>query len=133
MGGVRRGRLGGSSLIELLIAVIFLGIGATTIVSAVSTGATRALYAKHRETALALVQNQIDAVRITSRTSSLTVGTTVTTGGASNIPAGVTVTTTISLVSGYTNLYDVAITATWPEKSKTDSLKVETYVRAIDA
>ena len=130
----RYAKLRGTTLTELLVAVVVLGACASIILGAVVTGKSRATYAKRRALALALCCDQIESARSQSLLGNLTAGTTVT---PVSLPGSVsvTVTTVSSLVSGYTNLYQVVSTATWNEgaSARPDLVTLTTLMRSPDA
>jgi type II secretory pathway pseudopilin PulG len=121
-------------MVEMLVAVVLLGVCTSIVLGAVVTGESRADYAKRRELAFALCGNQIANARTLSIGGTLAAGTTVSTSTLpGNIP--ITVTSVTTLMTGYTNLYQVAVTATWYENAQTrpDYATLSTLVRSPDA
>ena len=130
-------RLGGTTLVELLVAVVFIGICVSSIVSCVTNAAARSVYARRRILVLGQARTQIEQCRSTAKTSALTPGTTVLPMAITGFTGTPTMTKTITLISGYTNLYKVNISISWTEKSlganRTDTVVMETWMRAPDA
>lgn len=125
-------------MVELLVAVVFIGICVSSIVNCVQTSNKRDVYARRRILMLAQARASIEASRATARTTALTTGVTV----ANPVTAGFTGTAslikTTSLISGYANLYKVNVQISWSEPAaqgdnRSDSLTLETWMRAPDA
>ena len=80
-----------------------------------------------------VVQDAIETQRATAYSSALTAGTATTTSTPTGMSVTVTVKTVVSLVSGYSDLYSVAVTGTWSDtiiNDTTGSISVTTYMRA---
>jgi type II secretory pathway pseudopilin PulG len=129
--------LRGTTLVELLIAVVFLAICTSSILACVWNSQTQGTYANRRSAVLAAIQAQIYTARGQARLGSLTPGATTTPTAVQGLSSSLGVTTTISLWPGYTNLYLVTVSASWTEESRgvnrSDSLSISTLVRAPDA
>jgi Tfp pilus assembly protein PilV len=134
---IRVHRVRGTTLAELLVAVVFLAACTSAILGCVWSSQTQGGYASRRSAILAAVQAQIYAARAGARSSTLVVGTTTTQVTVSGLQSTVPVVTTVTLVSGYTDLYQVSVTATWTETAgsttRTDKLTIATNVRSPDA
>jgi Tfp pilus assembly protein PilV len=132
-----RKRMLGTSLAELLLVVVFLGICVGAVLGAVTSSTTRSVYAKRRVLALALARSEIDKVRALARTSTLATGSTFTSPSITGFGAAVSLQKSVSSVAGSTGVYRVSITVSWNERPngvlRVDSLNLETYVRAPDA
>ena len=129
--------LSGTTLVELLVAVVFIGICVSSIVSCVTNSAARSVYARRRILILGQARSALENSKSTAKTSALTPGTTFSVVSVSGFSGSATLTKTISLVSGYTNLYKVNVSITWTEKAlgmnRSDSMTMETWMRAPDA
>lgn len=131
-------RLGGTTLVELLVAVVFIGICVSPIVTCVTNAAARAVYARRRILMLGQARPAIETSKATARTSALTPGSQVfVLSGISGFTGTATMTKTITIVAGYTSLYKVNVTINWTEKAlginRSDSMVMETVMRAPDA
>jgi type II secretory pathway pseudopilin PulG len=131
-------RLDGTTLVELLVAVVFIGICVSSIVSCVTNAAARAVYARRRILMLGQARSAIESSRSTARTTALTTGAPIfILSGIAGFTGTATMTKTTTLVSGYTNLYKVNVTINWTEKAlginRPDSIVMETWMRAPDA
>lgn len=130
-------RLNGTTLVELLVAVVFIGICVSSIVGSVTNAAARAVYARRRILILGQARNALEQCKATAKKSALTPGTTINIWSPTGFTGTATCTQTITLISGYTNLYKVNETVTWTEKAlginRSDSMVLETWMRAPDA
>jgi Tfp pilus assembly protein PilV len=130
-------RLGGTTLVELLVAVVFIGICVSSIVSCVTNAAARSVHAKRRILILGQVRSAMESTKATAKTSALTTGPTFFVLTMPGFTGSATMSKTITLQSGYTNLYRVNITVNWTEKAlginRSDSMVMETMMRAPDA
>jgi len=131
-----RERLDGTTLVELLVAVIFIGICVSSIITCVTNAAARSVYARRRVLILGQVRSAIEQSKSTAKTSALTAGTTISVISVPGLTGNATMTKTVTVVSGYTNLYKVNVTASWTEKAlginRSDSMVMETWMRAPD-
>jgi Tfp pilus assembly protein PilV len=124
-------------MIELLVAVIILSIGATSLLTAVNASVANQSYSQRRASILASVQNTVDKARSTATGGTIITGTTTQTLTVSGIQGSVTLTKTCNLVAGYTDLYTVDVKATWTEipglnLTRADSLDLTTLIRSND-
>ncbi len=130
-------RFAGTTLIELVLAAAFLGIAAGIILQCVSSATASMDYAQRRLAALDLARDQLDATRSNGRTAALTAGTTTAQWTIPSLTTQVTVTTTIALVAGYTNLYSVQVSSSWTESQsgtpQTQTLTLSSNVEAPDS
>lgn len=127
----------GTTLAELLVAIAFIGVCAGAILACVTSSSTRSTHAKRRAIVLAQLQSEIEQVRSTAKSSSLTTGTVNTTPAMSGFTGTANMSRSITLVSGYTNLYRVLVQMNWTEQTssgqRSETLLLETNVRAPDA
>src|SRR5579872_7393982 len=98
-----------------MVAVGFLGAGAIALLTCVNTALSRELYSQRRALILAATQNQMDVARSQASFGTIATGSSIKMASAPGLEAGVTITTSIALQSGYTDLYLVNVTATWNE------------------
>ena len=131
-------RLGGTTLVELLVAVVFIGICVSSIVTCVTNAAARSVYGRRRILMLAQARAAIESSKASAKSSSLSTGTFISAlSGIQGFTGTATMTKTVNLVTGYTNLYKVNVTISWTEKAlginRSDSLVLETWMRAPDA
>jgi type II secretory pathway pseudopilin PulG len=121
----------GTTLAELLVATVFLGICAASILGAVTSAIAHTGQAERRSFALGAAEASIEALRASHISSSPSTGSTIDTiplpGGRSG-----TRTRVVALVSGYTDLYTVTVTLSWTESFGPDTITIETLVRAPD-
>ena len=131
---VKRKRVkSGFTLVELLCCLAFLSLAVYPMLSCITYSIKSVLRAQDQMMVMGLVQDAIENQRATAYTSALTPGTTSTTSTPTGMLESVTVTTTIALVSGYTDLYSVQVTGTWQDASingTTGTITVTTYMRA---
>ena len=126
------------TLVELLVAVVFIGICVSSIISCVTNAAARAVYARRRVILLGYARSAIESTRSSAKASALTTGLTMSViSGVPGFTGSATLSKNITLQSGYTNLYKVNVTINWTEKAlginRSDSMVLETYMRAPDA
>ena len=117
-----------------MLAVVFLGLCASSILTCVTSTARRLRETEQREQVLTYLETQIEALASSSRktppaalnsTSSLTL---------TGISRQVTIDKVISLVPGTSDLYLVDLKATWYDTANMSDnqrvLRLTTYVRA---
>lgn len=123
----------GTSLVEILIAVVFLAVCASAILDAVWTGNLQASYAMRRTRVMGLLQDQLESLRGYAASGSLATAT----ASASTTPPGfvgpVSISGTIHLETNSLTLYDVTVTATWTEEgsfgTRTDTASLSTVIK----
>ena len=112
----------GTSLAELLVAIIFIASCAGAILGSVSGSVQRSGYAKRRALALSQAKSTIESLRSTVSLTGF--------GGP------VAQTRVISAISGHTNLFRVNVRITWADRggggSRSDDLTLETILRCPD-
>ncbi|HRK21376.1 MAG TPA: hypothetical protein PLX06_06190 [Fimbriimonadaceae bacterium] len=127
-------RIRGLTLAETLVAVVFLGLCASSILSCVTITSRRMREVEQREYVLGYVRSQLESLAATSRKTkpsglSTTASTTIT-----GIPKAVTVDKKVTAVAGTTDLFFVDVTASWTVSSAPDepvrTLRLTTYVRS---
>jgi Tfp pilus assembly protein PilV len=130
-------RLDGTTLVELLVAVVFIGICVGSIVNCVTNAAARSVYGRRRILMFSVVRSEIERAKASAKSAALTPGTTFFSVSMAGFTGSGTETKTIALISGYTNLYKVNISITWTEKAlginRSDLMTMETWTRAPDA
>lgn len=104
----------GTTLVELLVTVAFLGMCVVPMLTMINSSQIRANETKARMLALTVAQDQLDQCRLAAKSGTLAAGTTNTSVVVSGLSDPVGVTKTITLVAGFTKLYEVSIKATYP-------------------
>ena len=123
--------MAGTTLVELLICVIFLGLCAAAMLNAVGAASRQASVAEEKLLALATAKNQIAQQQAAARDGTLAVGTSTTNPTDTGIRFPVTVTTTVSAVGGYTDLYQVLTRVSWVSDigaEHSGAVQLQTYV-----
>jgi prepilin-type N-terminal cleavage/methylation domain-containing protein len=123
----------GFTLIEMLACIVFLGVTVYPILGCITQSQARELNAQDQMTVLGLIQDQIEGQRAIAYTTALTTGTTNTTPTPTGMTATVTLSRVITLVSGYTDLYQVQVTGTWTNTAvpnRNGSITLTTMMRA---
>jgi len=125
----------GTTLAELLVAVVLLAISASGIVACVVSSKRNATYAERRAIALAAATSVIERARADAASGTLAVGT-VGPVAVSGIPGSASYTCAVALVPGYTDLYDVTVHLTWKEHTRAgerdDAVDLATRLRCPD-
>lgn len=127
----RARKLAGTTLVELLICVIFLGLCAAAMLNAVSAAGRQASIAEEKLLALAVAKNELANAQAAAKTGTIVVGTTTTNPTDTGIKYPVSVKTVISAVSGYSDLYQVSSQVTWTADTGaalSGQVTLETYV-----
>ncbi len=130
---VRARRRKGFTLIELLACLTFLSLAVYPMLSCITWSIKTALRTQDQMWVEGVVLDKIESERATALSSALTTGTTTSTSTPTGMSAVVTLTTVIALVSGYTDLYSVQVTATWTDALMNGNLStvtITTYMRA---
>ena len=124
----------GLTLIEVLVAVMFLGLCVSSILSCVSVSAQRMREVEQRQVVLSYMQSQMESLSNSSRRTppaALNSTSSVTLNG---IGKAVSITKKASLVVGTTDLYFIDITANWnvtaSKTNRSQVLRLSTYVRS---
>jgi len=116
----------GTTLAEVLVSASFLAVVASALLASTTQAHSRAARAERRLAALCEAKTQIAAYRSQAMSSALSAGTSSSNVTLAAIPSSVTLAKTVSVVGGYTNLFNVTVTLTWTD----DSVSLQTYVRA---
>jgi hypothetical protein len=119
--------------VELMACLVFLSLAVYPMLACISGATARSMNAQERMVVLGLVEDQLESCRSTARTSALTLGTTTTTLTPGTVYTPVIVTKVISAVAGYTDLFQVAVTATWGSATlpnRNGSITLTAYMRA---
>ena len=123
-------------MVESLVALVFLGVTAGSVLTAVSYCDRQENYARHREAIMEILRTKIDEQRSATTGSGISNGTVTTNPTVAGIQGTVTVTVTVSTVSGFVNVKQIAASASWTEvfqgKSRTDSMSFSTWVKPND-
>jgi len=115
---VRRAqRTAGTSMVEILIAVAFLGVCAVSILEAVFSANGQASYAARRNLVLIELKNEIESARGLAANGALTEGNTADARALPGIPEKVTVQRSVALQSGSRTLFDVVCRAEWKDET----------------
>ena len=126
----------GTTLVELLVASVFLGLCASAMLTAIASAQSKADVARLRSIALGLAQDEIANARSAAANGTLTIGTTATTRIDTGIRS-VTITRTVAAVVGFTDLYSVSATVTFNRDVKgntaAETVTISTMVRQPDA
>ena len=127
----------GTTLAELMVSVGFLGLGAVALLTCVNASLAKEGYSRRRAIILAAAENTIDAVRSNASMGTILTGSTPTTLVVPGLESTVTVTTTITLQTSYSDLYLVDVVASWSEHpavgiTRADSIVLDTFIRTND-
>lgn len=124
----------GLTLIEVMVAVVFLGLCVSSILSCVSVSSQRMREVEQRQVVLSYMQSQMENLSSSSRKTppaALNSTTNITLNGISQ---AVVITKKASLVVGTTDLYFIDITANWnvtaSKTNRSQTLRLSTYVRS---
>jgi Tfp pilus assembly protein PilV len=127
----------GTTLVELLVAVVFIGICVSALVACVSAGDKSSTNGRRRILMLAQARTEIEKSRSLARAAALSPSVVSYNAATSGFTGSATLSKQTTLISGYTNLYKVTVTISWVERSygvsRNDSLTLETWMRAPDA
>jgi len=127
----------GTTLVELMVSVGFLGVGAAALLTCVNASLAQEGYARRRALILAAAENVLDGTRSSASAGSVPTGVTTQALTVAGLQTTVTITETITLQSGYPDLYLVDVAATWNENpgvgtTRGDSLVLDTFIRPND-
>ncbi|MHB9026027.1 MAG: type IV pilus modification PilV family protein [Armatimonadota bacterium] len=124
---MRRRRLFGISLIEILISVLILAIGLIAVVNCVYIALATSLKAYRLDQATAIAESKIELLRSTGAACVDTTTTTTNLNDA-NIPNG-QISYTITTYNALLNIHKVVVVVTWTGAGqKEDSVRIETLV-----
>ncbi|MHB8635896.1 MAG: type IV pilus modification PilV family protein [Fimbriimonadaceae bacterium] len=127
----------GTTLVELMVSAGFLGVGAVALLACVNAAVTNGNYARRRAVILADAENVIDATRAAASMGTIQPGVSAQAVNVAGMETSVTITETITLQAGYTDLYLVDVSAAWNEHSavgaaRADSIVLDTYIKTHD-
>ena len=127
----------GTTLVELMVSVGFLGVGAVALLACVNSSVAMEGYARRRALILAAAENVVDGTRAAASMGTITPGASTQSLTLAGLQSAATLTQTITLQTGYSDLYLVDVTATWNETpsagiTRTDSLELDTLIRTND-
>ena len=129
-----RCRVRGLTLIEVMVAVIFLGLCVSSILSCISVSSQRMREVEQRQVVLSYMQSQMETLASTSRKTPPAALNTTTNITLNGISQAVSVNKKASLVVGTTDLYFLDITANWnvtaSKTNRSQTLRLSTYVRS---
>lgn len=126
----RSRRRGGTTLAEVLVSASFLAAVASAVLASTTQAHSRAARAERRLAALCQAKTEVAQYRSQAASGALSSGTSSQGITLSAIPGPVTVAKTVGLVASYTNLFSVTVNVTWLEGSQSESVSIQTYVRA---
>jgi Tfp pilus assembly protein PilV len=110
MGKSKTDRRRGTSLIELLVAIVFLSVCVVPMLRMVVANQMRSNEAAARGIALAMAQDEICLQRRTAKTTRPTVGTTTQTQeGVAGLKHAAKMTVVTKAVAGLPDLYEVTV------------------------
>lgn len=121
-------RCRGVSLAEVMVATAFMAVAVTALLQTIWVVHENESVAMNRAVGLATAETMIAEVRTSILDGSFATGTTNSVVTLPGIKGNVTKTRTISLVPGFTELYEVAAKVSWAG----DSVQLVTYVRFPD-
>jgi prepilin-type N-terminal cleavage/methylation domain-containing protein len=120
----------GVTLAEVLITLVVLGLFASSMLGSIAFMRSHAAYARKEAAAIQTVKSAIESARAEGRNKQLPLGTTsssVTLGDGT--PA--TLERTVSKVSGFRNLFDVAWTLTYKRGGNhSESITIQAQIMA---
>jgi type II secretion system protein I len=123
----KRQRIAGTTLAEVLVAVVFLAVAVAPIVKLVGSSQVRANDMRQRTLALAIAQTELENLKINGRKAAVATkaGSVVQSPTGSLYP--MTVTTTV-VAGPWPNLYDATVTVVYDDNGR--SVKLATRVKS---
>lgn len=129
-----RRRVRGLTLIEVMVAVVFLGLCVSSILSCISVSSQRMREVEQRQVVLSYMQSQMESLSNSSRRTPPAALNTTSNISLNGISQAVSVTKKATLVVGTTDLYFIDITANWnvtaSRTNRSQTLRLSTYVRS---
>lgn len=107
-------------MVELLMAVVLLSICAAAILNGVTLTGKRASLAAQKALILNEAQNWMESTKAKGKLRTLVAGTSSVSLSITGVPFQVQRNTSIALVPGYTDLYDVSCTMQWNGNTTAD-------------
>ncbi len=128
---IRMRRRAGTTLVELMVCMVFLGLCSAAMLNAIGAASRQASIAEEKLLALSTAKNELAKAQADARANSISVGSTTTYPTDTGIKYPVSVQTTISAVGGYVDLYLVTTRVTWTSTSGPEhsgKVDLQTYV-----
>lgn len=125
------GKARGTTLVELLVCVVFLGLCSAAMLGAIGTASRSSSIAEEKLIALTLAKNELDQARAAAAKGTLTVSNVTTNPTGTGIKYPVTVQTIATTVGGVTDLYYVRTRVSWASDTGNEhsgKVDLETYV-----
>lgn len=125
----------GTTLVELLLTLILVGIFSATLLSSVRSGSFKVERARQRAVALGIAREKIEEQRVQARSGSLTAGTSNTVvGRAAGVgPFSSTVVLSTVTTGGIAGLFKVNAKVSWTaDNGATDQVELELWIRDYD-
>jgi len=129
------GKARGTTLVELLVCVVFLGLCSAAMLGAIGTASRSSSIAEEKLIALTLAKNELDKARLAAAKGTLGVFNVTTNPTGTGIKYPVTVQTIATTVGGVTDLYYVRTRVSWASDTGNEhsgKVDLETYVVAND-
>jgi type II secretory pathway pseudopilin PulG len=133
---VRSHRRQGTTLVEILVSLVFLGLASGALLGVITLSHTRAGNNVDKLIALTLAEDAVDELRRLAKDNPMVLGTTTEALTGTGITGTVTRTTTITANAGYGTLYTISVTVTWQHPTMSErsgSITLATKVVAPDA
>lgn len=127
LGNVRRG----TTLVELLVAAVFVGLCSAAMLGAIGTSSRATSIAEEKLIALTFAKNELDLARAAANKGTITVGVRNETPSNTGIKYPVTVRTEVTAVAGVADLFLVRTRVRWESDTGVEhsgSVTLETYV-----
>lgn len=117
-----------------MVAVVFLGLCASSILACVTTSSRRLREVEQREIVLGYLRGQLESLAATSRKTTPSGLASTTSANLAGIGQPITLDRKVTAVSGSTGLYLVDVSATWTVTASPEeparTLRLTTYVRS---
>ena len=116
-----------------MACLVFLSVAIYPMLTCLTQAQADSYNAQERMIVMGLIQDQFETQRTIANGSALTTGTTVSTQNPAGVYTSVSMTTVIALVTGYTDLFSVQVTASWGNATlpnRNGTITLTTYMRA---
>ncbi len=131
---LRLRRVRGLTLVELLLAITYLGLCASSILGCITAAAQKMKEIEQREAVLSYLTSQMEALTATARRPGATTLSNSINVTIAGVLKQVNVVRKIESVGGYPDLFYIEVTATWTVSStranRTQTLKLSNYARS---
>jgi type II secretory pathway pseudopilin PulG len=128
-------RAHGTTLVELLVALVFLGLTVSAMLTSIASAQSRADLAKQRAIALGVAEDDLAAARSSANKGVIAPGTTTTTKSIAGMPT-LTIKRVVVLAAGFIDLYNVTTTVSFTRSvfrvNRTESIVLATMMRVPD-